>query len=160
METKSKNHNLEPKKIIWYFGTEIQESLLGTENQDLGVRIEIQESRLGTKNQDSVVKCKMEDLQGQTKNLEDPIGIENYTIRSKTKNILPIEIRDSKQGTKILDLMNIGQILDSKYPIADTSIVELVVNVVDGKSMDGSRNHLLASIGTFCLFVEMVSNEK
>jgi hypothetical protein len=55
--------------------------------------------------------------------------------------------------------MNIGQILDSKYPIADTSIVELIVNVVDGKSMDGT-SRLLTSIGTFRLFVETMSNEK
>jgi hypothetical protein len=56
--------------------------------------------------------------------------------------------------------MNIGQISNSKYPIADTSIVELVVNVVDGKSMDGSKTRLLTSIGTFRLFVETMSNEK
>jgi hypothetical protein len=31
--------------------------------------------------------------------------------------------------------------------------------VVDGKLMDKSRTCLLASIGTFCLFVEMIANK-
>jgi len=32
--------------------------------------------------------------------------------------------------------------------------------VVDRESVDGNRKRLLASISTFCLFVEIVSNEK
>jgi hypothetical protein len=38
--------------------------------------------------------------------------------------------------------------------------MESIVNVVDGKLMVKSRTHLLASIITFCLFIEMISNEK
>jgi hypothetical protein len=56
--------------------------------------------------------------------------------------------------------VTIGQILDSKYLVADSSIVKSIVNVVDGKSMDESLTRLLESISIFCLFVETISNEK
>jgi hypothetical protein len=32
--------------------------------------------------------------------------------------------------------------------------------MLDGESVDESRTHLLASIGTFCLFVKIISNGK
>jgi len=48
----------------------------------------------------------------------------------------------------------------SKYLVADSFTVESVDNVVDGKLMDESKTCLLASIDTFCFFIEMVSNEK
>jgi len=35
--------------------------------------------------------------------------------------------------------VNTSQILNSKYPTVDSSTVELVINVVDGKSMDESK---------------------
>jgi hypothetical protein len=111
--------------------------------------------------------------------MEDPIGTKIYTIGSKTKNILlmenscsRIEIRNSKQTTTILasrslhesaeivELVTIGQILDPKYLIANSSIVKSVVNVVDRKLMDESRTCFLASISIFCLFIETISNEK
>jgi hypothetical protein len=56
--------------------------------------------------------------------------------------------------------LNIGQILDSKYPTIDSFVIKLVIIVMDGKWMDESRTYLLASIGTFCLFVETISNKK
>jgi hypothetical protein len=56
--------------------------------------------------------------------------------------------------------VTIGQILDPKYLIADSSIVKSVINVVDGKSMDENITRLLESISIFCLFVETISNEK
>ncbi len=56
--------------------------------------------------------------------------------------------------------MTIGQILDPKYLVADSSILKSVINVVDGKSMDENITRLLESISIFCLFVETISNEK
>jgi hypothetical protein len=56
--------------------------------------------------------------------------------------------------------MTIGQILDPKYLVADSSIVKSVINVVDGKSMDESITRLLQSVSIFCLFVETIYNEK
>jgi len=56
--------------------------------------------------------------------------------------------------------MNIGQIPNLEYIIIDSFIVESIVNVVDGKLMDDNRTYIFTSIGTFCLFVEMVSNTK
>jgi hypothetical protein len=56
--------------------------------------------------------------------------------------------------------VNIGQISNLEYSVVDFSIVESVVNVIDGKSMDENRTYLFTSIDTFCLFIEMVSNEK
>jgi len=53
--------------------------------------------------------------------------------------------------------VNIRQILDPKYLAVDSPTVELVV---DGKLLDESWTHLLASIGNFCLFIEIISNEK
>ncbi len=139
----------------------------------------IQELRLGTKNLDLVVLTKIWNTPIQTKNMEDPIGTNIYTIGSSTENILLIEnscsrikIQNSKWITEILDsrslrelaeiveLVTIGQILDSKYLVADSSIVKSIVNVVDGKSMDESLTRLLESISIFCLFVETISNEK
>jgi hypothetical protein len=56
--------------------------------------------------------------------------------------------------------MNISKVLNLEYRVANFSIIESIINVIDGKSMDESRTYLFASISTFCLFVEMVSNEK
>jgi hypothetical protein len=56
--------------------------------------------------------------------------------------------------------LNIGQILDSEYPTINSSAIKSIINVMDGKSMDENRTYLLASIGTFCLFVEMIFNKK
>jgi hypothetical protein len=92
--------------------------------------------------------------------LEDPTRTENCTIGFRIENVLPIEIQDSKQITEILNLVNTGQISNPEYPVINFSIVKSVVNVIDGKSMDDNRTCLFASISTFCLFVEMVSNEK
>jgi hypothetical protein len=50
-----------------------------------------------------------------------------------------------------------GQISDPKYPGANSLAVE---SVIDGKSLDESATHLFASIGTFCLFIETISNKK
>ncbi len=116
---------------------------------------EIQELRLGTKNLDSVVLTKIWNTPIQTKNMEDPIGTKIYTIGSSIENILliknscsRIKIQNSKwitkildsrslrESTKIVELVTIGQILDSKYLVADSSIVKSIVKVVDGKSMD------------------------
>jgi hypothetical protein len=111
--------------------------------------------------------------------VENPIGTEIYTIGSKTKNILlienscsrieirnleqTIEILDSRslcESAKIVELVTIGQIPNLKYLIVDSFVVESVINVVNGKLVDESRTCLFTSIGTFCLFVEIVSNEK
>jgi hypothetical protein len=50
--------------------------------------------------------------------------------------------------------------LNPKYLVVNFYVAKLVVNVVDGESMDESGTHLLASISTFCLFIEIVSNEQ
>jgi hypothetical protein len=47
-----------------------------------------------------------------------------------------------------------------KYLIVDSFVVESIINVVDGELVDENKTHLLASIGIFCLFVEIVFNEK
>ncbi len=92
--------------------------------------------------------------------MENLIRTENCTIGSRIENVLPTKIQDLVRITKILDLVNIGQILNSKYLVVNFSIVELVVNVIDGKSVDESKTFLFTSISTFCLFVEMEFNEK
>jgi hypothetical protein len=56
--------------------------------------------------------------------------------------------------------MNICEIPHPKYRVANSFVVESVINVLDGKLMDESKTCLLASIDTYCLFIEMVSNEK
>jgi hypothetical protein len=58
------------------------------------------------------------------------------------------------ESTEIVKLRNTNQILDPEYPITNSYIAELIVNVVDGESMDDNKTHCLASTGTFCLFVE------
>jgi len=47
-----------------------------------------------------------------------------------------------------------------EYPRVNSYFVELVVNFVNVELVDETRMHLLASIGTFCLFVKTTSNEK
>ncbi len=111
---------------------------------------------------------RIKNLEGVTriKNLEGIIGTKNCTIRSRIKNMLSIKIQNSEQKNKIPNLakivksVNIGQISHSKYPTANSFVVESIINVVDGKLMDEGRTCLLTSISTFFLFVEMVSNEK
>ncbi len=73
---------------------------------------------------------------------------------------IKIGIVNLEQTTKILELGNIDQISDLEYSIADSYIVESVVNVVNGELVDENRTCFLASIGTFYLFVETVSKEK
>ncbi len=46
-------------------------------------------------------------------------------------------------------LGNTNQNLDSKYSVIDSYIIELVLNVVNGESMDENRTCFLASIGIF-----------
>ncbi len=53
---------------------------------------------------------------------------------------------------RIAKSVNINQILDSEYLVVDFSIVKLIINVVDEKSMDESRTRLLTSIGIFKIF--------
>jgi hypothetical protein len=101
-------------------------------------------------------------------NMENPIRTKIFTIGSRIKNELltenacsKTEIQNSKQTTKILHLgslyelteivesMNTGQISNLEYLTLDSSIVKLIINVVDGKLIDESRTCFLASIGTF-----------
>ncbi len=133
----------------------------------------------GTKNPDLVVGIKIQDPLTQTKKLEDQIGTKIYTIESNIENLLLIKnlfprirIRDLEWITKIpysrslceldeiVESRIIGQILDLKYPVADSYATTSVVNVVNGESMDESRTCLLASICTFYLFIETMSNRK
>jgi len=78
---------------------------------------EIQESSLGTKNQDLVVGIQIQDLLAPTKKLEDRIGIEICTIESRIKNLFPrIRIQDSEWTTKILgsgSLRELNEIVES-----------------------------------------------
>jgi hypothetical protein len=111
--------------------------------------------------------------------LENPTRFKICTIRSKIKNLLPTKnscprtrIRDSEWTKEILDsrlLRESVEIIESwntcqnsnpKYLIVDFYVAKLVVNVVDGESVDENGTHLLTSIGIFCLFIKIVSNEK
>jgi len=65
-----------------------------------------------------------------------------------------------RELAKIIELGNTSQNSNPKHVVVDFYVAKLVVNVVDGESMDESGTHLLASIGTFCLFIKIVSNEK
>jgi hypothetical protein len=47
--------------------------------------------------------------------------------------------------------------MNPKYLATKSPIIELVV---DGKLLDETRTHFLASIGTFFLSVKIISNEK
>jgi len=69
------------------------------------------------------------------------------------KNLGSTKIPSLAKTTK---LVNMNQILDPKYLGANSPTIE---SVVDGKSLVGNRTHLLTSIGTFCLFIETISNE-
>jgi hypothetical protein len=60
---------------------------------------------------------------------------------------------------KIVRLGNCNQILDLEYLKVNSYIAELVVKFVDVELVDETKTHL-ASIGTFCLFVKTISNEK
>lgn len=107
----------------------------------------------GTENKDSIVGTKIQDtLVIRTKNGEDLSGTKILIIGFKTKNELPTKNSCSKTkiwnlewAIRIHDLMNISLILDPKYPIADSSTVQLVINVVNGKSMDESKSHFFTS---------------
>ncbi len=60
---------------------------------------------------------------------------------------------------KIVRSGNSNQILDLEYLKVNSYIAELVVKFVDVELVDETKTHL-ASIGTFCLFVKTMSNEK
>jgi hypothetical protein len=70
------------------------------------------------------------------------------------KNLGSTKIPSLAKTTK---LVNMRQILDPEYLGANSPTIE---SIVDGKSLVGSRTHLLTSIGIFCLFIETISNEK
>jgi hypothetical protein len=73
---------------------------------------------------------------------------------------LPSKIQDLERITEIIDLMNIGQVLNLEYPIADFSIIELVVNVIDGKSMDENRTCLLHPLAPFAFSLKWYPMKK
>jgi hypothetical protein len=50
--------------------------------------------------------------------------------------------------------------LDPKYPITNSYVTKSIVNVINGEFVDESKTCILASIGIFYLFVEIISNEK
>ncbi len=81
-------------------------------------------------------------------------------IQNLEQTIEILDLRSLCESTKIVELVTIGQIPHLKYLIVNSSIVELVVIIIDGNLVDESRTRLLTSIGTFSLFVETISNEK
>ncbi len=119
-----------------------------------GIGIEFSFSMDGTENQDLVVGIKIQNLLARTKNLEGLIGTKNCTIGSITKNLL-IGIPDL-----VKNAMTIGQILHLTYSTTNSFAVESVVNVVDGKSMDDNKTHLLTSIGTFAFSLKWYPMKK
>jgi hypothetical protein len=129
---------------------ETKNSIVGTRIRNTPARIESKEGPTNTK---------ILTLRSRIENKEDPIGIEISMIGSRTKIKLPIE---NLCSTKILALveiaksMNIGQILDLEYQVVNSPSIKLIM---DGKLLDESRICLLASIGTFCFFIEIISNE-
>jgi hypothetical protein len=60
----------------------------------------------------------------------------------------------------VKNAMTIGQILHMTYSTTDSFAVESVVNVVDGKSMDDNKTHLLTSIGTFAFLLKWYLTKK
>jgi hypothetical protein len=112
-------------------GTNFSFSVDGTENKDLLVE---------TKNKDSIVGIKIQDTPiTQTENKEHLSGTKILIVWFRIENKLPIKnscsktrIQDSEQGTKIPNLVHFSFILDSKYPIIDSCIIILIVNVVMG----------------------------
>jgi len=68
--------------------------------------------------------------------------------------------RPLRKLVKIVRSGNSSQILDLEYLKVNSYIAELVIKFVDVELVDETRTHLLASIGTFCLFVKTISNEK
>ncbi len=112
-------------------GTNFSFSVDGTKNKDLLVE---------TKNKDSIVGIKIQDTPiTQTENREHLSGTKILIVWFRIENKLPIEnscsktrIQDLERGIKIPNLVHFSFILDSKYPITDSCIIILVVNVVMG----------------------------
>jgi len=75
-------------------------------------------------------------------------------IEFPIKNLCSIKIHAL---VKIAKSINTGQILNLEYLVVDSLSIE---SVVDGKLLDENRIRFLASISTFCLFIERISNEK
>jgi len=141
-------------------GTKMQESQLGTKNQDSIVGTEIKSTPTQTKNEEDPTCTKISTIRSKIKNDEDSISTKMSIIGSRTKTELPTKnLYSTRIPTlaKITKLVNIGQILDLEYLTTGSLVVELIM---DGKSLDENKIHLLTSIGTFCFFVETTSNEK
>jgi hypothetical protein len=140
--------------------TKIQEPQLGTKIQDSTIGTKIRDTPTRIKNKEDPTSTKISTIGSRTENEEDPIGIKISMIRSKTKIELLIKNLCSTKIhalAKIAKSMNTRQILNLKYPIVNSPSIK---SIVDGKLLDESRIRLLASIGTFCLFIETISNEK
>ncbi len=136
------------------YRTKIQESRLGTKNQDSIVGTRIKNTPIRTKNEEEPTSTKILTIGSRKINEEDPINTKISMIRSRTKTELPTTIPTLAKITK---LVNIGQILDLEYTTTNFLVVELIM---DGKSLDENKTHLLTSTSTFCLFIETISNEK
>jgi hypothetical protein len=113
-----------------------------------------------TENEEDLTGTEILTIRSRTKNKEDPIGTKILMTRSRTEIELPTKNLCSIKILAVAEIaksMNIGQISYLEYPIIDSPSIELVV---DGKLLDKIRTHLFKSIGIFCLFIEIISNEE
>jgi hypothetical protein len=70
------------------------------------------------------------------------------------------KLATSINNTKNPQSRNYGQNLDLECGGVDSNITESIVNFVVVQLVDETTTRLFTSIGTFCFFVETISNEK
>ncbi len=83
------------------------------------------------------------------------LDLKQYMVSKVSPSIQPTHLQGPPSNVRLV-VMNPHMVVIPMH--VGKNIVEDVM--LDGESVDESRTHLLASIGTFCLFIEIVSNGK